>query len=135
MTSKEFLNRSYVLHKQINKNKTIIENLRNAASSTSAPNGDERVQTSAPTGSRMSTFVEMIVDLERTVEQQETDLKVVRGEITTAINTVEDLRQRLVLQLRYLDYYSWSAIASVLCCSESLVYKIHSDGLNNCSSL
>ena len=55
----------------------------------------------------------------------------VRDEITTEINKITDIKQRLVLQLRYLDYYSWSNIAGVLCCSESLVYKIHSDGLKN----
>ncbi len=131
MTTKEYLNRAYVLNKKIKKDKEIIANLKDAAMNTSANISDERVQTSAPTGSRMSTFVEMIVELEEGVNKQETELKTVRDEITTEINKVPDIKQRLVLQLRYLNYYSWSAIAGVLCCSESLVYKIHSDGLKN----
>lgn len=131
MTTKEYLNRAYVLNKKIKKDKEIIANLKDAAMNTSANASDERVQTSAPTGSRMSTFVEMIVELENSVNKQEQELKVVRDEITTEINKITDIKQRLVLQLRYLDYYSWSNIAGVLCCSESLVYKIHSDGLKN----
>nr|DAV24221.1 MAG TPA: Protein of unknown function (DUF722) [Caudoviricetes sp.] len=131
MTTKEYLNRAYVLNKKITKDKEIIANLKDAAMNTSANVSDERVQTSAPTGSRMSTFVEMIVELENSVNKQEQELKVVRDEITTEINKITDIKQRLVLQLRYLDYYSWSNIAGVLCCSESLVYKIHSDGLKN----
>lgn len=131
MTTKEYLNRAYVLNKKIKKDKEIIANLKDAAMNTSANVSDERVQTSAPTGSRMSTFVEMIVELENSVNKQEQELKVVRDEITTEINRITDIKQRLVLQLRYLDYYSWSSIAGVLCCSESLVYKIHSDGLKN----
>ncbi len=131
MTTKEYLNRAYVLNKKIIKDKEIIANLKDAAMNTSANVSDERVQTSAPTGSRMSTFVEMIVELEEGVNKQETELQIVRGEITTEINKIPDIKQRLVLQLRYLNYYSWSAIAGVLCCSESLVYKIHSDGLKN----
>ena len=131
MTTKEYLNRAYVLNKKIKKDKEIIANLKDAAMNTSANVSDERVQTSAPTGSRMSTFVEMIVELENSVNKQEQELKVVRDEITTEINKIADIKQRLVLQLRYLDYYSWSNIAGVLCCSESLVYKIHSDGLKN----
>nr|DAH94344.1 MAG TPA: RNA polymerase sigma factor [Caudoviricetes sp.] len=131
MTTKEYLNRAYVLNKKIKKDKEIIANLKDAAMNTSANVSDERVQTSAPTGSRMSTFVEMIVELENSVNKQEEELKVVRDEITTEINKITDIKQRLVLQLRYLDYYSWSNIAGVLCCSESLVYKIHSDGLKN----
>ena len=131
MTTKEYLNRAYVLNKEIKKDKEIIANLKDAAVNTSANVSDERVQTSAPTGSRMSTFVEMIVELENSVNKQEQELKVVRDEITTEINKITDIKQRLVLQLRYLDYYSWSNIAGVLCCSESLVYKIHSDGLKN----
>lgn len=131
MTTKEYLNRAYVLNKKIKKDKEIIANLKDAAMNTSANVSDERVQTSAPTGSRMSTFVEMIVELENSVNKQEQELKVVRDEITTEINKITDIKQRLVLQLRYLDYYSWSNIAGVLCCSESLVYKIHSDGLKN----
>ena len=131
MTTKEYLNRAYVLNKKIKKDKEIIANLKYAAMNTSANVSDERVQTSAPTGSRMSTFVEMIVELENSVNKQEQELKVVRDEITTEINKITDIKQRLVLQLRYLDYYSWSNIAGVLCCSESLVYKIHSDGLKN----
>ncbi len=131
MTTKEYLNRAYVLNKKIKKDKEIIANLKDAAMNTSANVSDERVQTSAPTGSRMSAFVEMIVELEEGVNKQETELKTVRDEITTEINKIPDIKQRLVLQLRYLNYYSWSAIAGVLCCSESLVYKIHSDGLKN----
>ena len=131
MTTKEYLNRAYVLNKKIKKDKEIIANLKDAAMNTSANVSDERVQTSAQTGSRMSTFVEMIVELENSVNKQEQELKVVRDEITTEINKITDIKQRLVLQLRYLDYYSWSNIAGVLCCSESLVYKIHSDGLKN----
>lgn len=131
MTTKEYLNRAYVLNKKIIKDKEIIANLKDSAMNTSANVSDERVQTSAPTGSRMSTFVEMIVELEEGVNKQETELKIVRDEITTEINKIPDIKQRLVLQLRYLNYYSWSAIAGVLCCSESLVYKIHSDGLKN----
>ena len=131
MTTKEYLNRAYVLNKKIKKDKEIIANLKDAAMNTSGNVSDERVQTSAPTGSRMSTFVEMIVELENSVNKQEQELKVVRDEITTEINKITDIKQRLVLQLRYLDYYSWSNIAGVLCCSESLVYKIHSDGLKN----
>lgn len=131
MTTKEYLNRAYVLNKKIKKDKEIIANLKDAAMNTSANVSDERVQTSAPTGSRMSTFVEMIVELENSVNKQEQELKVVRNEITIEINRITDIKQRLVLQLRYLDYYSWSNIAGVLCCSESLVYKIHSDGLKN----
>lgn len=131
MTTKEYLNRAYVLNKKIKKDKEIIANLKDAAMNTSANVSDERVQTSTPTGSRMSTFVEMIVELENSVNKQEQELKVVRDEITIEINKITDIKQRLVLQLRYLDYYSWSNIAGVLCCSESLVYKIHSDGLKN----
>lgn len=131
MTTKEYLNRAYVLNKKITKDKEIIANLKDAAMNTSANVSDERVQTSAPTGSRMSTFVEMIVELKNSVNRQEQELMVVRDEITTEINKITDIKQRLVLQLRYLDYYSWSNIAGVLCCSESLVYKIHSDGLKN----
>lgn len=131
MTTKEYLNRAYVLNKKITKDKEIIANLKDAAMNTSANVSDERVQTSAPTGSRMSTFVEMIVELENSVNKQEQELKMVRDEITAQINKITDIKQRLVLQLRYLDYYSWSNIAGVLCCSESLVYKIHSDGLKN----
>lgn len=131
MTTKEYLNRAYMLNKKIKKDKEIIANLKDAAMNTSANVSDERVQTSAPTGSRMSTFVEMIVELKNSVNRQEQELMVVRDEITTEINKITDIKQRLVLQLRYLDYYSWSNIAGVLCCSESLVYKIHSDGLKN----
>lgn len=58
MTTKEYLNRAYVLNKKIKKDKEIIANLKDAAMNTSANISDERVQTSAPTGSRMSTFVE-----------------------------------------------------------------------------
>ena len=92
MTTKEYLNRAYVLNKKIKKDKEIIANLKDAAMNTSANVSDERVQTSAPTGSRMSTFVEMIVELENSVNKQEQELKVVRDEITTEINKITDIK-------------------------------------------
>lgn len=135
MTIKEYLNRAYELNKKIQKNKEIIVNLKSAATSTSASVGDERVQTSAPTGSRMSNLVEMATDMENVVEQQEQELEKIRGEITEKINTVDDYEAKLVLKLRYLDFYSWERIGAIMSCSKSTTFRYFDRGIQMLSQV
>lgn len=135
MTTKEYLNRAYVLNQEIIKNKEIISNLKMASTNTSVRTDNERVQTSAPTGSRMSSFVNMIVDLENIVEEQEKQLKQCEAEIDELVSGIEDFRVKLVLKLRYLDFYSWEAIAQMLVCSIRSVYRLHDQGIKSCQSV
>ena len=128
--TREQLNRAYELHNRIKHNLEVIANLRAAAESTAADYSSERVQSSQPSGSRMSTFVEMACDLERTVQQQQEQLATLKASINAEIDTLDDYDVKLVMKLRYLDFYSWSRIAAVLVVSESSVYRLHRDGLD-----
>lgn len=135
MTTKEYLNRAYELNKKINKNKVIINNLKSAAESTSSNFNQERVQTSAPTGSRMSALEDMAIDIENVVKEQEERLEVIRNEITSMINTVDDYEAKLVLKLRYLDYNSWEQIQSIMFSSRSSVFRAYHRGIDLLSQI
>ena len=41
------------------------------------------------------------------------------------ISRLEDIRQRLILTLRYLEGLQWDAIAKTMCYERSQVFKIH----------
>ena len=133
--TREQLNRAYELHNRIKHNLEVIANLRAAAESTVADYSNERVQSSQPTGSRMSTFVEMACDLERTVQQQQEQLAALKASINAEIDTLDDYDVKLVMKLRYLDFYSWSRIAAVLVVSERTVFNLHRRGLENLQSV
>ena len=54
-----------------------------------------------------------------------------KKEIADAIETVENIDQRLVLEMRYLGYKSWQDIALAMYCSVSNIYRLHGNALEN----
>ncbi len=130
MNTRNYLNRSYRLNEKIIRNMETLERLRAAAYNITVDLSHERVQTSAPTSSRMAYCVESIADLEKTISEQKEQLAECRKETADLIDSIDDIEARLVLKLRYLDYFSWSDIMRTLSVSESKVYRLHRMGLD-----
>ncbi len=72
-----------------------------------------------------------IVDLEREIDADIDRLVAIRDGIKTIIEAVEDDRERLLLQYRYLDGKTFEWIAAKMNYSWRQIHRLHSQALTN----
>lgn len=72
-----------------------------------------------------------IVDLEKEIDTDVDRLVTIRDGIKTIIEAVEDDRERLLLQYRYLDGWTFEKIAVEMNYSWRQIHRLHSKALTN----
>ena len=72
-----------------------------------------------------------IVDLEKEIDADVDRLVAIRDGIKTIIEAVEDDRERLLLQYRYLDGKTFEWIAAQMNYSWRQIHRLHSQALTN----
>ena len=72
-----------------------------------------------------------IVDLEKEIDADVDRLIAVRDNIKSVIEVVEDDRERLLLQYRYLDGWTFEKIAVEMNYSWRQIHRLHSKALTN----
>ena len=70
-----------------------------------------------------------MVDLEREYDKARTLCRNKRKEVEFVINLLENYQEKIVLEMRYLNYYDWQEIAIQLNYSERMIYKLHGSAL------
>lgn len=70
-----------------------------------------------------------IVDLERTIEKDISDLAKLELEIQKEINLLDDDLQKTVLELRYLNFMKWDDICMELNYSSRQIFNIHKSAI------
>jgi len=89
-----------------------------AAMSQTPPSG-------TPNVNRMEDIIVKMVDLQAEVQTDVDRLLVLKRNITDAINHVQDTNHKMVLELRYLNYKPWKAVAAIMRYNISHVYALH----------
>ena len=79
---------------------------------------------------KQEDYITRIVDLEADINQDIDQLLNIRKEIVTTIEAVEDDRERLLLQYRYLDGYTFEWIAGDMELSWRWIHILHSKALD-----
>ena len=70
-----------------------------------------------------------MVDLEREYEKARTLCRNKRKEVEFVISLLDNFQEKIVLEMRYLNYYDWQEIAIQLNYSIQAVYYIHGRAL------
>jgi len=76
-------------------------------------------------------IIAKIVDLEKEIDADVDRLVAIRDGIKTMIEAVEDDRERLLLQYRYLDGWTFEKIAVEMNYSWRQIHRLHSKALTN----
>ena len=76
-------------------------------------------------------IIAKIVDLEKEIDADVDRLISVRDNIKSVIEAVEDDRERLLLQYRYLDGWTFEKIAVEMNYSWRQIHRLHSRALTN----
>ena len=120
---KQWLNRAYGIDSEINEllreQKKSFAHAVNATSSM----GNEKTQVSKGNTSEKK-FVEYAAYSER-IDRRIDELYVVKQEILSAINKLDDSRLRTLLIARYINFRTWDDIAYNMNYSRMHVYRLH----------
>lgn len=126
MTAKEYLSRAWQIDRRIEARieererlETLITSPR-AAKLTGMPRGGNGDWTNA---------VIALADLSEVIAHEITDLCRIKREVDEAIEAVEDVRYKRILELRYRCYQSWDNIAKETGYTLRNVHELHGKAL------
>lgn len=88
----------------------------------------EKVQ-SSPTGDKVAKVVEKIAALKEKISAEYLELLEIMGKMEDVINSVESKDEKLLLRLRYINYYRWDKIAVEMGYSERHIQRLHAKAL------
>lgn len=128
MTAKEFFQRNYYLEQRVNSRLRRLSDLRQLAGRVTSSLGREPVSGSADVH-KLDGTIAKIVDMEGEINEDIDRLVGAKREAMAVIRQVEHPDQQLVLELRYLDFKSWPAIAEEMGLSPRWVQTLHERAL------
>ena len=132
VTPKQYLRQAYRLNDLINCDLEKLEQLRVLSTSVSSPNLSG--MPSSGTRNTEPAFVrsiEKIIELEKIIDAEIARYVDLQIEINQVINQVADNDQKFVLNLRYLKFLKWEAVANEMELSLKQVHRIHNEALKN----
>ena len=128
MPAKEFFQRNYYLEQRVNSRLRRLSDLRQLAGRVTSSLGREPVSGSADVH-KLDGTIAKIVDMECEINEDIDHLVDAKRETMSVIRQVEHPDQQLVLELRYLDFKSWPAIAEEMGLSPRWVQTLHERAL------
>ena len=128
MNAKEFFQWNYYLEQRINSRLRRLSDLRQLAGQVTSSLGREAVSGSADVH-KLDGTIAKIVDMEREINEEIDRLVDAKRESMAVIRQVKHPDQQLVLELRYLDFKSWPAIAEEMGLSPRWVQTLHERAL------
>lgn len=84
-----------------------------------------------PNTHRLEETIARMMDMEHEVDEAIDGLVELKADIMKAISRVPDDRERVVLELRYLAFKDWAAIAEMLRLHIRQVYRLHEEALKH----
>lgn len=130
MEAKAYLEKARNINLQIDSKLEQVYALRQLATKASSalspvpPSG-------TPNPHRLEETIARMMDMEHEVDEAIDGLVELKADIMKAISRVPDDRERVVLELRYLAFRDWAAIAETLGLHVRQVYRLHEDALKN----
>lgn len=131
MNAKEYLSQAYHIDQritckteQIRSLKELVRKVNSVISDSPKDNYDKQI---------MEKNVVTMLDLEREISDDVSDLLRLKKEIISVIKCIDNLEHKTLLELRYLCFNKWDDIALLMKYGRDTVYKIHQQALQNIS--
>ena len=128
MTAKEYLNQAFRIDQRINSKLEQIESLRALLTKTSSTLSDMPKNPNKG-HSRTEDIVIKIMMIEDEIKGDIEKLVALKKDVSDAINAVEPVECRMLLELRYLCFHTWEDIAAEMDYTVRNVHLLHSKAL------
>ena len=128
MTAKEYLSQYRLLDTRIENKIDQIRSLRELAEKCTSTLSVNRGKI-ANSDSAMEKTIITVVDMEREVQKEMEDLVRLKKEIADAIESVENIEYRTILEKRYLGFCPLKEIADAMWYDVRHIYRMHDEAL------
>lgn len=128
MTAREYMNRPFVITRQIRIKTSQLLGIDNLIKGTSFVI-DGIPRSDSPDIHRLESLMAKAVDLEMEISKLTDELGKAIEEVTTAINSIGNPACEEVLTARYLCFEDWTTIARKLDYCKDWVFRLHRKGL------
>lgn len=129
MTACEYLNRPAMIRREIERKRLRVETLRRLAGRITAQFQEVRVR-SSPDPARIQALLADAADEEQTIRLLQESLNRALTDTVIAISRMPDEKLTRLLELRYIDEYSWTDIAEELGYTKRSTFKLHQRALS-----
>ena len=128
MTAKEYLSQAHHIDKRINSKLEQVRSLRSLAEkATSTISG--AYQRGAHSVTRMEDVITKMLDLEAEINADIDALVDLKRKIVTIIKRLDHAEHQTLLELRYLCFMRWEAIAVEMSYSSQHMFRLHDAAL------
>ena len=134
MTVKDYFNQAYRIDQRINSKLEQVGSLRALATKATFTlsdmpySGNRNVQS-------LEGIIVKIIDLENEINKDIDDLVNLKHEIVNVINSIDNPEYQILLELRYLCFFSWENIAVKMDYDLRYLHKLHKKALDYCATL
>ena len=130
MIVKEYLSRYHKTKQKIELLKQQVEEYIRLANSIPGINFDAiRVDGTKSLKAPFEKWIHKTLDNELLIKELERKLPIIKGEIITMIEGLENKQYGMVLLHRYIDWMTWSEISKKMYCSISTIKRWHKTSL------
>ena len=130
MTPREYLSQVFRIEQRIKAKEIKSAEFENLADSIPGPNYDGiKVDHSRRTDAPFVYWIEKKAEVDEQIRNLRKKQSVLKGEIMTAIEKLENEEYQSLLVMRYFNFRTWEDIADELCVSIATVYRWHSTAL------
>jgi len=131
MSNKEYLNQLHLLNERINSDIAEIQKLRMLCESIPTTDFSKERVSGGVQGNKIADMIAKAVDLETEIRSEIDSYIDLEREIRDVINAQENMTERLLLRLRYIEFNTWEQIAEKMNYSTMQVWRIHGAALKN----
>jgi hypothetical protein len=129
MTTKEYLRQARTLKISINGKLSRIRQMRDFTTRATSQIKSDPVRGGNSKG--FAAISDCIVDFEREIIDDLQKLYTVQSDIQASINQVSDVRYRTLLELYYLNGYTWEEVANEIGYAIRQTYRLHGEALQS----
>ena len=128
MTAREYLTQARMIDSRINSKLMELQRARELATKATVLVSD-MPRNPSPDLQQMESRVVKIVDLEREINAEIDELVDLKRDIRELIAQIRKPEYRTLLELRYLGFRTWDAIAEEMGSEPRTIYRFHSNAL------
>lgn len=130
MRVRDYLSRYYYTKEKIELMQEEIKEFIRLANSIPGINFDQiRVDGTKSLKAPFEKWIQKTLENEQLITQMKRKLPIIKGEIISVIDKLEDSKSKRILIYRYMDWLSWNEIAKNMVYSSSTVRRWHEKAL------
>lgn len=133
MTAKDFLQQAYIAHREVELKLEEIEKLRSLSTRTTGKISSIPIRGSG-NGSRVENAVVLLEEQAERLADEVLKLLEINKSVADAIAKVKNHDERIILEYRYLCFFSWSQISTLMKTGARQIYRLHNQALKNFST-